>query len=662
MFVAKATAPLKFSFNDYEFKLKRKEKLLFANDVFALLPKNIQSQFEKAHSVLPPFYSGEDLNGKTVLLFAQAAIGDAICMTPALREVKRRYPDSQVWVAISGRARPVLEGLPYIDKILPHPTPLKEVNKVDYIVKAVEMVGKPQFNLQNMIQYFLWKFHLDFAEKETPDVIVNEEVKKELEEVFAKIREVAKDKKVLLFHYLSSSIHRTLPPKFLKSIEDLIWDEYAPVICSLPEEDITVEVALDVYGIRAANLSSFMKDLRYLIAAVALSDAVITADTATVHIAAALGKPTVLISGAIDPELRCSTYPTVVPVRPNYRGKTCVSPCMIHALPNPCNEALERKQFYAPCLESIPPVVVYQALKDAELLVKNLQKEAPCPICENEGSRERLEVINSHLLLRCNSCGLEYFTKVEEGKTNEELANLSTYPDRNTLWQALLKLIRFFNKEKLAITYSKEKPFEGFLSSLKGYELFSLEEFEKQEETFELIVDFLSLEATKEPLKVLKTFYEKLKEGGVVITCTTSYSAFPHQAKGFKKFIWWDPCFPPKGFVRWKPSTLLFAIKKAGFPEAKVFTTPVSTKDIGENLMVRKVEIQHQGKPVTMIDVTGVIAIVVDSLKLLPLNSKELGGYCLGIGIKGSLSVEWEKVLSRIINTTAIEYMWGRNE
>jgi len=252
------------------------------------LPQNLQSQFKKVKAELPPFYEGEDLNGKTLLVFAQAAIGDALCMTPALREIKKKYPKLKLWVSISGRARPVLENLPYIDELLPHPTPFKKVKKADYIVKVVEMVNTPQFDNLNLVEYFLWKLYIYFAEDETPDVVVDEGIKKELEKVFEEIKKVSGKNKVLLFHYLASSIHRTLPPKLLKEIEDLIWDEYVPVICSLPEEDITVDVALDVYGIRAANLSSLMKDIRYLIAAVSLSDAVITADTATLHIAAGL--------------------------------------------------------------------------------------------------------------------------------------------------------------------------------------------------------------------------------------------------------------------------------------------------------------------------------------------------------------------------------------
>jgi len=409
MITVKAKERLKFSFNGYNFNLKPKEKLLFANDVFALLPKEIQAKFEKTNTVLPPFYDGEDLNGKTLFVFMQGAIGDVLCSTVALREVKRRYPECKLWVAVSGRARPVLENLSYIDELFPHPAPIKRIVKADYMIKAVEMVNTPAFDNLNMVKWFLWKFRLYFAEDETPDVYVDPSVVEELKPAFEEIKKLSGKNKVLLFHYLASSIHRTLPPKLLKDIEDLIWEEYTPVICSLPEEDITVEIALDVYGIRAANLSYLMKDIRYLIAAVYLSDVVITADTATLHIAGGLKKPTVLISGAIEPELRCGTYSTVIPVRPNYTGQTCKAPCGIHATNEPCREAKLKHQFYSPCLESIPPKVVYFALKDAKLACeKDYPLPETCPLCQYSGTFSLFEVINQHRIFECPSCGLQF--------------------------------------------------------------------------------------------------------------------------------------------------------------------------------------------------------------------------------------------------------------
>jgi ADP-heptose:LPS heptosyltransferase len=409
MKVYSAKTDLKFNFNGYDFELKKGEKLLFADDVFALLPKNLQALFKEEKPGLPPFYRGENLSGKTLLVVAQAAIGDALCMTPALREIKRRYPDCQLFVSISGRARPVLEKLPYIDKLLPMPIPYKFVSKANYMVKVIEMVNTPQFDNLNLVEYFLWKCQVFNAEDETPDVVVDQNIVSELKPLFDQIREASGGKKVLLFHYLASSVHRSLPPKLLKDIEPFIEKEYVPVLCSLPSEDVTLELALEAYGITSVNLSSLMKDIRYLIAAVHLSDAVITADTATLHIAAGLKKPTVLISGPIDGELRARTYPTVISIPTNYRGQTCVAPCMKHTSDGPCPEARVKNEFYSPCIQSIPARVVYYALKDAELLVeKDYPKPEKCPVCEYSGEFPLFEVINQSRMFECPSCGLQF--------------------------------------------------------------------------------------------------------------------------------------------------------------------------------------------------------------------------------------------------------------
>jgi len=165
----------------------------------------------------------------------QGAIGDVLCSTVALREVKRRYPECKLWVAVSGRAWPVLENLSYIDELFPHPAPIKRIVKTGYMIKAVEMVNTPAFDNLNMIKWL------------------------EIQTLFCR-------------RWNSRCLYKSFSGWRIKTC-----------ICSLPEEDITVKIVLDVYGIRAANLSYLMKDIRYLIAAVYLSDAMITADTDTSH-------------------------------------------------------------------------------------------------------------------------------------------------------------------------------------------------------------------------------------------------------------------------------------------------------------------------------------------------------------------------------------------
>jgi Glycosyltransferase family 9 (heptosyltransferase). len=182
-----------------------------------------------------------------------------------------------------------------------------------------------------------------------------------------------------------------------------------PVICSLPDEDITVDVALETYDITAGNLSYLMKDIRYLIAGVSLADAVITADTATLHIAGGLKKPTVHIVGHVYGSWTTRTYSTVISVESNYRGKTCVAPCGKHAISGPCPEAELKGEFYSPCLQSIPARVVYYALKDAEILTeKNFAKPDKCLVCEYKGEIPLFEVINGARIFECPSCGLQF--------------------------------------------------------------------------------------------------------------------------------------------------------------------------------------------------------------------------------------------------------------
>jgi len=708
MKVYSAKTDLKFKFNGYDFELKKGEKLLFADDVFALLPKNLQALFKEEKPGLPPFYRGENLSGKTLLIVAQAAIGDALCMTPALREIKRRYPDCQLFVSISGRARPVLEKLPYIDKLLPMPIPYKFVSKANYMVKVIEMVNTPQFDNLNLVEYFLWKCQVFNAEDETPDVVVDENIVSELKPLFDQIREASGRKKVLLFHYLASSVHRALPPKLLKEIEPFIEKEYVPVLCSLPSEDITLELALEAYGITSVNLSSLMKDIRYLIAAVYLSDAVITADTATLHIAAGLKKPTVLISGPIDGELRARTYPTVINIPANYRGQTCVAPCMKHTSDGPCPEARVKHEFYSPCIQSIPARVVYYALKDAELLVeKDYPKPEKCPVCEYSGEFPLFEVINQSRMFECPSCGLQFpypikaadYDKVYDEKTkylglldlkSTAYQSFKDISDEKTEVKKWLRVPRFTALQAMLDKLPKGKLFDvgcstGFfllIAKKVGFDVYGMEAsseavevakrnfklkvaqaltFDELPEDFKgpykVVSAFEVLEHVEEPMKFLQGIYELLEddEGYLLLSCPPFYN-FENLAKGYRKFKWWFWDFPPHHLTRWKPWTLFYALKRAGFSQVFIFTEPLIPGTVLEGVTPPVVTINLEDGRAINLNTTG---IILETLKPLYLNSRYLGNFQYALAVKGKSSIDWERVIHRAIRFSAVEIIWG---
>jgi len=708
MKVYSAKTDLKFNFNGYDFELKKGEKLLFAEDVFALLPKNLQALFKEEKAGLPPFYRGENLSGKTLLVVAQAAIGDALCMTPALREIKRRYPDCQLFVSISGRARPVLENLPYIDKLLPMPIPYKFVSKPNYMVKVIEMVNTPQFDNLNLVEYFLWKCQVFNAEDETPDVVVDQNIVSELKPVFDQIREASGGKKVLLFHYLASSVHRSLPPKLLKEIEPFIEKEYVPVLCSLPSEDVTLELALEAYGITSVNLSSLMKDIRYLIAAVYLSDAVITADTATLHIAAGLKKPTVLISGPIDGELRARTYPTVVSIPANYRGQTCVAPCMKHTSDGPCPEARAKHEFYSPCIQSIPARVVYYALKDAELLVeKDYPKPEKCPVCEYSGEFPLFEVINQSRMFECPSCGLQFpypikaadYDKVYDEKTEyiglldlkaTAYQSFKEVSDEKTEVKKWLRVPRFTVLQTILDRLPKGKLFDvgcstGFfllIAKKFGFDVYGMEAsseavevakrnfklkvakaltFDELPEDFKgpykVVSAFEVLEHVEEPMKFLQGIYKLLEddEGYLLLSCPPFYK-FENLAKGYRKFKWWFWDYPPHHLTRWKPWTLFYALKRAGFSQVYIFTEPLIPGTVLEGVTPPVVTINLDDGRAINLDTTG---IILETLKPLYFNSRYLGNFQYALAVKGKSSIDWERVIQRAIRFSAVEIIWG---
>lgn len=711
MKVWKAKGKIELDFNGYHFNIKPGDKLLFADDVFNLLPENVKAAFEQAHSVIPPFYKGEPLNGKTLLVVSQSAIGDALCMTPALREIKKKYPDMTLNVTISGKAKPVLEGLSYIDNLLPMPVPFKEVAKADYIVKVIEMVNTPQFDNLSLVDYYLWKLYIYKAEKETPDILIDSKAYDEMKKVFDKIRDASGGKKVLLFHYLASSIHRTLPPKLLKEIEELIWDEYVPVVCSMPEEDITVETALDVYGIRAANLSVFMKDIKYFIASVALSDVVITADTATLHIAAGLEKPTVVITGPIDAELRTSNYSTVIPLSPNYIGQTCVSPCMRHATKEPCIEAQTKGQFYSPCIESIPPKVVYLALKDAELLAqKNYEKPKSCIVCDFSGEIPLFEVINRSRVFECPSCGIHFtypmkvmdydeaykekyenllnfgYTAYDSYKDvkdeEEEINKWKKLPRFNVLLPILSQIPRgrlldvgcstgFFmliarkfgfevygiETSEEAVKIAKEKFRLNVIKAL------SLDEIpEEYKGPYKVITCFEVLEHLNEPLKFLKDLYLMLDKDGILILSCPPFYKFENTARGYRKYKWWYNDYPPHHVTRWKPWSLHYAIKKVGFDEIHLFTEPLLPATIFEGVIPLSFQLKTSDGKIIDIDYNTTKSIVSAALIPLYLNSKILGNFQYVIAVKGKAPINLEEMIKKAIKYSAVEIIWGRGD
>jgi heptosyltransferase-2 len=62
-----------------------------------------------------------DCSPSAILVFLPNWLGDAVMCTPALRALKRRYPEARITAAGKGACCAVLEGFPWADRLLPLP-------------------------------------------------------------------------------------------------------------------------------------------------------------------------------------------------------------------------------------------------------------------------------------------------------------------------------------------------------------------------------------------------------------------------------------------------------------------------------------------------------------------------------------------------------------
>ena len=88
-----------------------------------------------------PFDDNADWNGKSVVIVRVGGFGDLTNLTPALREMKRRWPGIVLTVATMRDYGDVMKGLPYVDHIVRYPLTKAEHAKYDawvFLENAIE--------------------------------------------------------------------------------------------------------------------------------------------------------------------------------------------------------------------------------------------------------------------------------------------------------------------------------------------------------------------------------------------------------------------------------------------------------------------------------------------------------------------------------------------
>lgn len=77
---------------------------------------------------------------KNILIIKSRAIGDTILLTGVLRVLRKNFPQFKIHVLVRAPAGELLEGLPYIDRIISAKEPRKKIDRLAYWMRLVRVL------------------------------------------------------------------------------------------------------------------------------------------------------------------------------------------------------------------------------------------------------------------------------------------------------------------------------------------------------------------------------------------------------------------------------------------------------------------------------------------------------------------------------------------
>jgi ADP-heptose:LPS heptosyltransferase len=304
--------------------------------------------------------------GGIVLIMRNGGIGDHIMFLPALRVFREMSPpDIQIWLATQKEKHPLFDNNLYINRLYPLPLRLDILLKADFLIDFSCRDDWYDFDRLHITDSFLNFLNIDYEkiEEKTPELEWDANRSPEISNLFKDLRIANPGKQLIMLNWKSSNCLRDLPPEKLLFLSK----EFKDVIFVIAQSKALSKIAAKLtqgYGDNIFNCSAKMDSLADYITAIKNCDAVVSTDTATGHLAEALGKYSLIIFGPTKEDLWIRYYQKMYPLRTDYCGRTCRPPCgLIKNVENGCPEALLMGSSYSPCLLSVAKENIYSAFQ-----------------------------------------------------------------------------------------------------------------------------------------------------------------------------------------------------------------------------------------------------------------------------------------------------------
>lgn len=309
-------------------------------------------------------YLGQDLSGKTLLVFRTGGIGDLLFIQPNLRYLKEKYSDCIIKFACGPQYQSMVETWECVDQVLDLPFELKELRSADYHALFEGVIERCKLaETENAYNLFSRWLGLDL-----PDELLVPQQKPKDDKVqfcFDKLKEWnIQPHNFIVVQLRASSPIRTPRPEFWANIiNEATSRGHTVLITDNPRQQENVSNFIKNYLTNQDRVFNFCKEslsLDYSIALTSLCKCVIATDSALNHIAASLNVPCYGIYGPFPGHIRLKTYPRARWVDAK---RHCVS-CYIHGH-NPCPEA--SSDGFSPCYDQID---IKQVVNEVEEISK----------------------------------------------------------------------------------------------------------------------------------------------------------------------------------------------------------------------------------------------------------------------------------------------------
>ena len=306
--------------------------------------------------------------GDTVLILRSGGIGGYIMLLPALSIFKKLFPkNSEIWLATQKEKHPLFHHHDSIDRLLPLPLRLTVLLKAD---KVIDFSSRQDwFDLESihMTDSYLNFLGIDYRriKNKAPRISWGKNNAPCVSRLFNDFRKNTPRKPLVLLNWTASNRLRDLPPEKLLFLTRRC-DDVQFVVAQSATLSEKVSRLINGYGKNNIfDCTPAMTTLEDYISAISNCDAVVSTDTATGHIAESLRKPSLILYGPTIDDLWIRYYQKTVPLRAEYFGKICRSPCGITKnTEDGCPEAIQLGSPYSPCLLSISEDRIESAFRE----------------------------------------------------------------------------------------------------------------------------------------------------------------------------------------------------------------------------------------------------------------------------------------------------------